>query len=213
MDYNLYGFEDIFRACGYDPGNNFSGSDKTAFDGNFRSNNNRKKDNSDDGVEGGNSGAGGWNPFTGFASNCNDIPNGFQAMYPELFVVIGEIIANIISRKLPINVQDAFGNWLQLIGQVILTYNAQQQYFQSGPGRYFSPIYYNVSNPFCTEDPYEMNNGNADCCESDEENSHKRKKVSQKDISKLDNNINELVKEINSLKDQIEKINSRMEQE
>ena len=36
-----------------------------------------------------------------------------------------------------------------MVGQAILTYNAQQQYYQQGPGRYFTPDSFNVDNPFC----------------------------------------------------------------
>ena len=31
----------------------------------------------------------------------------------------------------------AISNWLNLVGQAIETYGAQQQYFQNGPGRYY----------------------------------------------------------------------------
>ena len=86
-----------------------------------------------------------------FNFNCDDILGGFQELSPELFVIIGEILANVISGKIPFNVQNAIGNWLQLVGQIIETYNAQQQYFQGGPGRYFNPAFYNVSNPFCQD--------------------------------------------------------------
>lgn len=222
MNYNMYGFEDVFRALGYEPEDIFSNIDKTTFDGekttyNGNAQNNANSPNSynlDDESEGKGSGAGGWNPFTGFEPNCNDVFNGFQKLYPELFIVMGEIIGNIISRKLPANVQNSFGNWLQLIGQAILTYNAQQQYFQGGPGRYFSPIYYNVSNPFCSGNlSYGENFKNTDCFEHNEGKSCKRKKVSRSDIAKLDNNINQLVKEINSLKQEIDKINCKVEQE
>lgn len=210
----MYGFEDILRALGYEPEDIFSNSDKTTFDGNAQNNvNNQSSYNLDDESEGKSSGAGGWNQFTGFEPNCNDIFNGFQQLYPELYVVMGEIIGNIISRKMPANVQNAFGNWLQLIGQAILTYNAQQQYFQGGPGRYFSPIYYNVSNPFCSSNLYGVNFKNTDCFEHNNGKSYKRKKVSRSDIAKLDNNINQLVKEINSLKQQIDKINYKEKQE
>lgn len=80
---------------------------------------------------------------------CEDIPNGFQSLHPELFIIIGEILGAIMAGTMPFNVQNAIGNWFELLGQVILTYNAQQQYFQSGPGRYFNPQNYNISNPFC----------------------------------------------------------------
>ncbi|HCW53776.1 MAG TPA: hypothetical protein DG753_08580 [Clostridium sp.] len=221
MNYNIYGFKEILRALGYEPEYIFPNRDKTTFNGDKTTFYGNAQDNINDGScynlddesEGKGSGAGGWNQFTGFEPNCNDVFNGFQKLYPELFIVMGEIIGNIISRKMPINVQNSFGNWLQLIGQAILTYNAQQQYFQGGPGRYFSPIYYNVSNPFCSNNSYDRNFENINCFEYNEGKRHKRKKVSQKDIAKLDNNINQLVKEINSLKQQIDQINYKGEQE
>lgn len=79
----------------------------------------------------------------------SDIPGGFQDLHPQLYIILGEILGNIVANNMPFNVQNSIGNWLQLVGQAILTYNAQQQYFMGGPGRYYSPIYRNVNNPFC----------------------------------------------------------------
>ena len=73
----------------------------------------------------------------------------FQQVNPELFILVGELLGNVIANEIPLNVQNAVGNWLQLVGQAILTYNAQQQYYQQGPGRYFTPDSFNVDNPFC----------------------------------------------------------------
>ena len=73
----------------------------------------------------------------------------FQNVNPELFIVVGELLGNVIANELPFNVQNAVGNWLQLVGQALETYNAQQQYYQQGPGRYFTPDSFNVDNPFC----------------------------------------------------------------
>lgn len=73
----------------------------------------------------------------------------FQNVNPELFIVVGELLGNVLSNELPFNVQNAVGNWLQLVGQAIETYNAQQQYYQQGPGRYFTPDSFNVDNPHC----------------------------------------------------------------
>ena len=70
----------------------------------------------------------------------------FQNVNPELFIVVGELLGNVIANELPFNVQNAVGNWLQLVGQAIETYNAQQQYYQQGPGRYFTPDSFNVDN-------------------------------------------------------------------
>lgn len=80
---------------------------------------------------------------------CWDMPGGFQGLNPLLFTIIGDILADIMAGALPFNVQNAFGNWLQLIGQIILTCNAQQTYFQTGPGRYYNPSNINDQNPFC----------------------------------------------------------------
>lgn len=89
--------------------------------------------------------------FTGVSDEqgCEDLPGGFQDLSPQLFSIIGQIVGMVISGNLPFNIQNAVGNWLMLVGQVIITYNAQQQYFQSGPGRYYNLKYKNVTNPFC----------------------------------------------------------------
>lgn len=79
----------------------------------------------------------------------SDIPGGFQDVPPVLFVVIGQLLGNILAGNLPLNVQNSLGNWLGLVGQTIVTFAGQQQYFQGGPGRYYNPIYRNASNPFC----------------------------------------------------------------
>ena len=80
-----------------------------------------------------------------------DIPFGFQDIDPMLITVLGEVIGSILSGNMPSNVANAFGNWVQLIAQVIVMFNAQQQYSQAGPGRYYSPEYRNISNPFIAE--------------------------------------------------------------
>ena len=58
-------------------------------------------------------------------------------MHPEVVVSTAEVIGNISAWQLPYNVQNVIGNWLMLIGQAIITFNAQQQYCMSGPGPYF----------------------------------------------------------------------------
>lgn len=93
-------------------------------------------------------------PSGGADSNCCnninlDIQGGFQDIDPILFSIIGEILGNIFAGKLPFNVANSVANFLALIGQIIGTYVAQQQYQQSGPGRFFDPAYKNVANPFC----------------------------------------------------------------
>ncbi len=85
----------------------------------------------------------------------------FQNVNPELFIVVGELLGNVIANELPFNVQNAVGNWLQLVGQAIETYNAQQQYYQQGPGRYFTPDSFNVDNPFCQQTQQGSQSGSA----------------------------------------------------
>ena len=73
---------------------------------------------------------------------------GFQDLHPEAFLISAEILGNIWAANLPFNVQNALGNWLMLIGQILLTFNAQQQYFQGGPGRYYNASRRDETNPF-----------------------------------------------------------------
>ena len=127
MNFNGWGsFEDLLRSCGY---TNSSDDNKDNINSNRSDCNNNNNNNN---------------------YGCSDIPNGFQTLHPELFIIIGELLGNIIAGSIPFNVQNAIGNWLQLVGQAIETYNAQQQYFQAGPGRYYDISNYNVVNPFCS---------------------------------------------------------------
>lgn len=80
---------------------------------------------------------------------CNDIPEGFQDLNPEIFTIIAALIGEILAGNMPFNVQYAIGNWLQLASQVILAYNAQQQYMQSGPGKYYDIRNKNINNNEC----------------------------------------------------------------
>ncbi|MGG7097258.1 hypothetical protein [Clostridium sardiniense] len=143
---------------------------------NFGYNNCNNKDNVDD-----------FDP----KERCEDIPGGFQDLHPQLFVLIGDIMGQIMVGDMPFNVQNSIGNWFELIGQVILTYSAQQQYFQNGPGRYYNRKYKNVGNPFCETNPTPDN-------QSLDYN---------KEILSLKNNIKSLTKEIESLKSIIRDIN------
>lgn len=93
-------------------------------------------------------------PSGGADSNCCDnidldIKGGFQDIDPILFSIIGEILGNIFAGKLPFNVANSVANFLALVGQILETYAAQQQYQQSGPCRFFNPAYKNITNPFC----------------------------------------------------------------
>ncbi|ALB46910.2 MAG: hypothetical protein LKH93_09195 [Clostridium beijerinckii] len=137
-------------------------------------------------------------------SECRDIPNGFQDVDPQLFILIGEILGNILSGRLPFNVQNALGNWLQLVGQVIETYNAQQQYFQGGPGIYFNPKSYNVSNPFCSS----SQNTNSSKNKPNKSTNDIKKKNSEED---MDSKINHLELSLNDLREEIKEIKKLLE--
>jgi len=136
-----------------------------------------------------------------FNTGCYDIPNGFQCVNPDLFVIVGAILGEIMAGNLPSNVQNSLGNWLCLVGQVILTYSSQQQYFQSGPGIYFDPRSFNINNPYCSttqnSSSNNSNNGNSNNGSSNGNNNIDK-------IAKLENQINYLLKEIESLKSKIE---------
>ena len=127
-------------------------------------------------------------------SNCGDIIYGYQDIDPMLITVCSEIISNVISGKLPYAVANSYGNWLQLIAQVIMVFNSQQQYQQSGPGRYYNRAYKNVSNPFCNEADYP--NGGEQIV----------KKKNKKKRKNTNNSIDDLKAEIDKLKKEIERL-------
>lgn len=184
MEFNGWNsFEDLARACGYTI--NTSNTNSTS----KNQNNNSSTTSSNIG--------------------CGDIPNGFQSLNPELFIIIGEILGNIIAGNTPFNVQNAVGNWLQLVGQAILTYNAQQQYFQGGPGRYFNPKYYNVTNPFCNTSSTSSTQNSTDS-NSQTSNKNKNKDSNLNDKSSKKDKITELEIRINQLSTEIEEIKNQL---
>ena len=137
-------------------------------------------------------------PSAGADSNCCaninlDIPGGFQDIDPIVFITIGEVIGNIISGSVPFNVAVAISNWLNLVGQAIETYGAQQQYFQNGPGRYYDLRYKNVSNPFCSCNSKESN-GNS---QNNSEDSNTESSESSESV-------------IEELREQIEQLKARV---
>ena len=137
-------------------------------------------------------------PSAGADSNCCanvnlDIPGGFQDIDPIVFLTIGEVIGNIISGSVPFNVAVAISNWLNLVGQAIETYGAQQQYFQNGPGRYYDLRYKNVSNPFCSCNSKESN-GNS---QNNSEDSNTESSESSESV-------------IEELREQIEQLKARV---
>ncbi|MDR5588003.1 MULTISPECIES: hypothetical protein [Clostridium] len=140
------------------------------------------------------------------STNCNDIPGGFQDLAPQLFTLIAQILGLVMAGNLPFNLQNAIGNWFELLGQVILTFNSQQQYFQGGPGRYYNIKYKNVANPFCPNPPTHTDtNQTGDSYESSSTNtsnnqSNKSSNKYESEIKNLKNSIEELRKEIAALK-------------
>ncbi|MBE6052433.1 MAG: hypothetical protein E7212_00760 [Clostridium sartagoforme] len=135
-------------------------------------------------------------------SGCNDIPNGFQTLPPELVAITGEIIGNIIAGNIPFNLQNIIGNWFELVGQVILVFNAQQQYFQSGPGRYYDPKNFNVTNPFCSNNS--TNSANNTSTTSSTSNS-KNNDVNTSKINALEKQVAELNNELKEIKKLLQK--------
>lgn len=125
------------------------------------------------------------------SEGCNDIPGGFQDLNPQLFTVIAELLGNVMAGNMPFNVQNAVGNWLELLGQVILTCNAQQQYLQSGPGRYYDTDNKNINNSFC---PSSSNNSSNNS--------------SVDELGELTKSINSLMGEVKELKNEINKLKS-----
>ena len=135
----------------------------------------------------------------------------FQNVNPELFVVVGELLGNVIANELPFNVQNAVGNWLQLVGQAIETYNAQQQYYQQGPGRYFTPDSFNVDNPFCQNTQQGSQSGSATSASggmTDDEVLPKSSRSAESNAERSGNTPSELLK----FQETLEKLLNRMEQ-
>ncbi|SHK29828.1 hypothetical protein SAMN02745163_03596 [Clostridium cavendishii DSM 21758] len=122
---------------------------------------------------------------------CNDIPGGFQDLNPELFTILGTIVGDVMAGNMPFNVQNAVGNWLELVGQIILVYNAQQQYFQAGPGRYYNINNKNINNPFCQTNSNSSSSNNNNYGD---------------EIDKLKEIINSLVYEVEEIKKQVKNI-------
>ena len=134
---------------------------------------------------------------------CSDIPGGFQDIPPQLLLVIGELLGNVMAGNLPFNIQNVVGNWLQLVGQAIEVFNAQQQYYQGGPGRMYNPIYRNADNPFCSSSSDESQTNVASNKKSSS-NSSTNKTQYNNDIYQLKQSIESLTKQIEVLQKQID---------
>ena len=107
---------------------------------------------------------------------------------------------------MPFNVQNAVGNWIQLVGQAIETYSAQQTYFQSGPGRMYDLRYYNVTNPFCPNNGENQGLSNSSDNTDDNENSGSQSQISE--LSQIIENLRSEMDKINSRLDKIENKNN-----
>ena len=69
-----------------------------------------------------------------------------QDITPEILLALGDILGDGAARGLPFNIQNLLGNWLMLIGQALITFNAQQQYMENGPGQYYDLCHKNSGN-------------------------------------------------------------------
>lgn len=82
----------------------------------------------------------------------DSVEETLQDAHPEGVLLLAELLGNISSYHMPFNVQNLIGNWLQLIGQIILVFNAQQQFWQSGPGHCYNRCNKNIDNTTTTMD-------------------------------------------------------------
>lgn len=129
----------------------------------------------------------------------SDIPGGFQDLDPQVLIILATIIGINMARSLPFNIQNAVGNFFEFLGQVIITFNTQQQYFQGGPGRYYNPIYRNSANPFCQDNIDESSRNTAG-------NSNKRGSRNRKSNSNGVENDKDLLQRIDDLEKEILKL-------
>ena len=84
---------------------------------------------------------------------------------------------------MPSNVANAFEIGYST-AQVIVMFNAQQQYSQACPGRYYSPEYRNISNPFTAEP--ETSEAVNELLRRNKKKSHKEKsKVIMRNMKKI----------------------------
>lgn len=61
-------------------------------------------------------------------TNLNEIKsfaNWINSLTPLEFTTLGTIIGYLISSVLTVQEQNSIGNWFELVGQIILTFNAQ----------------------------------------------------------------------------------------
>ena len=74
------------------------------------------------------------NVFKSFAEWLNNLS-------PFEFTTLGTITGYLISSVLTVNEQNSIGNWFELVGQIILTFNAQGSNLQSSNNQDYSNLY------------------------------------------------------------------------
>ncbi|MBE6047026.1 MAG: hypothetical protein E7213_01230 [Clostridium sp.] len=141
-------------------------------------------------------------------SSGGDIPGGFQTINPQFFLALGEIMGNVMAGQMPFNVQNVIGNWLQLIGQAIETYNAQQQYMQAGPGRYYDIRNLNINNPFSSNNGatagQSMNNDVSQ--NSNNKTSNSETSDEKEELFKMKRQIRQLEQQVDILQKELQKM-------
>lgn len=130
----------------------------------------------------------------------SDTINGFQDIDPMFITVFFEYISNVLSGSLKSLEANALGNWLQTLAAAILTFNGQQQYQQGGPGRYYNPIYRNVSNPFASNQSH---------TDGEEEFNSKKKKSRSGEVKRLNSKIDSLEQEVEDLRNLVQELLNR----
>lgn len=63
-----------------------------------------------------------------------------MTLSPLEFTTLGVILGYLLSCNLTIDQQNSLGNWFELVGQIILTFNAQ------GSGQTMSPTIQDINN-------------------------------------------------------------------
>lgn len=100
---------------------------------------------------------------------------------PELFTVIGCIVGLIVEDDYNANELNSIGNWLILVGQVLLTTAAQQQLINAR---------------------YSKNEGSNIKSDANNHYTKNREKANQSDLNNLARTIEIMAQEINKLKEQ-----------
>lgn len=198
---NFNDCNDFMKNCGFDLRNiaDFS---------------NRCHDESTTGTTGNSNNGSGNNNNTNSAEGCDDIPLGFQDLNPQLFIIVGEMIGDVMAGNLPFNMQNAIGNWFMLIGQAIVTYNSQQQYLEGGPGRRYNIKNKNAFNPNCKSGSQSSNNSdssNNGTSNNSGDNSNNSENTNYKsEINQLTQCMNTLICQVESLQDEIKYIKMKI---